>query len=89
LKRQQFQEFGYFQGCELSAAPPLLFLVSPAFRFHSTTAKLLAYFDPQIEIALIGINDSWRKEIKVLFRHQMGKGKWPVTQEQWQGSSDE
>ena len=68
-KRNQFQEFGYFQDCELSAAPPLLYLVSPAFRFHSTTEKLLRYFDRNIEVILIGINDSWRKEIKVLFRH--------------------
>jgi hypothetical protein len=68
-KRDQFHEFGYFQGCELSAAPPLLYLVSPAFRFHSTTEKLLGYFDRNIEVILIGINDTWRKEIKVLFRH--------------------
>ncbi|MGA3326335.1 MAG: hypothetical protein ABSF45_17830 [Terriglobia bacterium] len=70
-KRNQFKEFGYFQGCELSAAAPLLYLVSPAFRFHSTTEKLLRYFDRRIEVLLIGINDSWRKEIKVLFRHQI------------------
>jgi hypothetical protein len=68
--RDQFQEFGYFQGCELSPAPPLLYLVSPAFRFHSTTGKLLRYFDRQIEVILIGINDTWRNEIQVLFRHQ-------------------
>jgi len=68
--RNQFQEFGYFQGCELASAPPLLYLVSPAFRFHSTTGKLLRYFDRKIEIILIGINDTWRKEIQVLFRHQ-------------------
>ena len=68
-QRQQFQEFGYFQGCELSAAPPLLYLVSPAFRFHSSTGTLLRCFHPQIEPVLIGINDSWRKKIKVLFRH--------------------
>jgi hypothetical protein len=67
--RNQFQEFGYFQGCELSTAAPLLYLVSPAFRFHSTTEKLLRYFDHRIEVTLIGINDSWRKEIQVLFRH--------------------
>jgi hypothetical protein len=70
-KRNQFQEFGYFQGCELSAEPPLLYLVSPAFRFHSTTEKLLRYFYRSIEVVLIGINDSWRKEIKILFRHQI------------------
>jgi hypothetical protein len=69
--RKQFQEFGYFRGCELLSAPPLLYLVSPAFRFHSTTEKLLRYFDRNITVILIGINDSWRKEIKVLFRHEI------------------
>ena len=69
--RNQFRQFGYFQGCELTQAPPLLYLVSPAFRFHSTTEKLLRYFDHRIEVILIGINETWRKEIKVLFRHQM------------------
>jgi len=69
--RRQFQEFGYFQDCELSAAAPLLYLVSPAFRFHSTTEKLLNYFDRKIEVILIGINEQWRREIKVLFRHQI------------------
>lgn len=67
--RKQFQEFGYFQDCDLSGAAPLLYLVSPAFRFHSSTEKLLGYFSPNIEVILIGINDSWRKELKVLFRH--------------------
>jgi hypothetical protein len=70
-KRNQFKEFGYFHDCELSATAPRLYLVSPAFRFHSTTEKLLHYFDRQIEVMLIGINDSWRKEIKILFRHEI------------------
>jgi hypothetical protein len=67
--RHQFQEFGYFPNSELAAAPPLLYLVSPAFRFHSTTEKLLNYFDPRIEVIRIGINEPWRREVKVLFRH--------------------
>lgn len=69
-KRNQFQEYGYFPDCELSEAAPLLYLVSPAFRFHSTTEKLLRYFDRNIEVILIGINDTWRNEVKILFRHQ-------------------
>lgn len=67
-QRNQFKEFGYFGGRELSKIPPLLYLVSPAFRFHSTTKKLLAYLDTRVEVVLIGLNDSWRREIKVLFR---------------------
>jgi hypothetical protein len=66
--RGQFQEFGYFPDCRLSDEAPLIYLVSPAFRFHSTTEKLLRYFDPRVEAIRIGINDSWRKEISVLFR---------------------
>jgi hypothetical protein len=70
-RRKQFQEFGYFLDCALSSAPPLLYLVSPAFRFHSTTEKLLSYLDRNIETTLIGINADWRQHIKVLFRHAM------------------
>ena len=33
-ERRQLQRFGYFPGVELSAEPPLLYLISPAFRFH-------------------------------------------------------
>lgn len=66
--RKQFQEFGYFSGCELSPEPPLLYLVSPAFRFHSTTQKLLRYFDQRAQVILVGINDTWRKGVKILFR---------------------
>ena len=73
-QRKQFQEFGYFSDCELSAEPPLLYLVSPAFRFHSTTQKLLRYFVRSLEVTMVGINDSWRKEIKILFRQQAPAG---------------
>jgi hypothetical protein len=69
--RNQFQEFGYFQGCTLSPEAPLLYLVSPAFRFHSTTARILRYLDRRIEVITVGLNDSWRKEIKILFRREL------------------
>jgi hypothetical protein len=69
--RNQFQEFGYFQGCTLSPEAPLLYLVSPAFRFHSTTPRILRYLDRRIEVIMVGLNDSWRKEIKVLFRREV------------------
>jgi hypothetical protein len=66
--RRQFQPFGYFHGLELSPAAPILYLVSPAFRFHSTTRKILQFFDPSIEVVLVGLNQSWRDGVKVLFR---------------------
>jgi hypothetical protein len=67
--RNQLQESGYFPGYGLTPEPPLLYLVSPAFRFHSTTEKILRYFSKAIEFTLVGINDSWRKDLKILFRH--------------------
>jgi hypothetical protein len=69
-ERNQFRECGYFPGVELAAVPPLLYLVSPAFRFHSTTGRLLRYLDPSIQVVQVGINESWRKGVKVLFRRE-------------------
>jgi hypothetical protein len=69
-ERGQFQPFGYFPGIELAPSAPLLYLVSPAFRFHSTTGRMLRYLDPAIRIVQVGINDGWREEIKVLFRRE-------------------
>jgi hypothetical protein len=69
--RNQFQEFGYFQGCSLSAEAPLLYLVSPAFRFHSSIARILRYLGRRVEVIMVGLNDSWRKEVKVLFRREV------------------
>lgn len=67
-ERGQFQAHGYFPGIELAPELPRLYLVSPAFRFHSTTAQILKYFDPSIEIVQVGLNDQWREDVQVLFR---------------------
>ena len=73
-ERRQFKQFGYFPGIELSSAPPLLYFVSPAFRFHSTTERLIGYLSHAVEVILFGINDQWREGIKVLFRRQLRPG---------------
>ena len=52
----------------------LLYLVSPAFRFHSSTDRMLAYLHPEIEVITVGINDGWREGIKVLFRKELSCG---------------
>jgi hypothetical protein len=74
--RQQgrFQDYGYFPRVALADAPPLLYLVVPAFRFHSTTTRLLRYLDSSITVMQIGINDTWRHGIKVLFRRELRSG---------------
>lgn len=71
LRRQQkFKDYGYFPGVALADAPPLLYLVVPAFRFHSTTSRMLRYLDSDITVMQVGINDKWREGIKVLFRRE-------------------
>ncbi len=73
-KQGRFQGSGYFRGMAIADAPPLLYLVVPAFRFHSTTTRLLRYLDSAITVMQIGINDQWRHGIKVLFRRELRSG---------------
>jgi hypothetical protein len=73
-ERGQFKQFGYFPGIDLSPEPPLLYLVSPAFRFHSTTDRLIRCLAPNVEIIQVGINDQWRDGVKVLFRRVLKRG---------------
>jgi hypothetical protein len=70
-ERGQFRPFGYFPDLEPSPATPLLYLLSPAFRFHSTTGRLVRYFHPAIEVIQVGLNDRWREALKVLYRREM------------------
>jgi hypothetical protein len=63
-----FQENGYFTGIEISPEPPLVWLVAPGLRFHPATETLLRYLLPEIRVTRIGINENWRRGIKVMFR---------------------
>ena len=72
--RGEFQRFGYFPGRELSNAEPLLFLVSPALHVHPATDTLLHYISPVVQWRLVGIDERWRKEVKVVFRKRAATG---------------
>ncbi len=63
-----FQRYGYFAGVELQPKPPLLYLVAPGFRFHPATDTLLRYVRPEIECVRVGLNEDWRRGLKVVFR---------------------
>ncbi len=63
-----FLRNGYFAGRELSAAPPLLYLVAPALRTHPSTDALLRYFSPQIEWTVVQLDERWRQAIRVVNR---------------------
>ncbi len=62
------QRYGYFAGMTLQPAPPLVYLISPALRFHPSTGVLLGYLSPEIEVVRIGIAESWRRGIRIMMR---------------------
>jgi hypothetical protein len=72
-QRGEFRRFGYFAGCELSPAPPLLLLVAPALRVHPATDTLLRYLAPEIDCELLGIDERWRDALRVVFHKRRGK----------------
>ncbi len=63
-----FARNGYFPGCEVSDAPPLLYLVTPVLRTHPATSILLKYLSPQIEWQLVQLDEHWRAGIRVVNR---------------------
>jgi hypothetical protein len=66
--RGEFAKFGYFPGQEISAEKPRLMLVAPALRVHPSTDTILRYLSPEIEWELLGIDEHWREELRVVFR---------------------
>jgi hypothetical protein len=66
--RKEFAQFGYFPGREISPQKPLLMLVAPALHVHPTTDTVLRYLSPEIDWEVLGIDEHWREEIRVVFR---------------------
>src|SRR5208337_421372 len=66
--RGEFAQFGYFPGIEILPQKPLLMLVAPALRIHPTTDTILRYLSPEIDWQVLGIDERWREEIRVVFR---------------------
>jgi hypothetical protein len=46
----------------------LVYLIAPALRFHPTTDILLRYLSRDMEIIRVGIAESWRRRLRVMFR---------------------
>lgn len=63
-----FERYGYFAGKELDPKPPLVWLVAPALRFHSSMETILRYLSPEIQVTRIGMAETWRRGLKVVFR---------------------
>jgi hypothetical protein len=63
-----FARYGYFPGLNLHSAPPLVYLIAPALRFHPTTDVLQRYLSRDIELIRVGLAESWRRGLRVMFR---------------------
>jgi hypothetical protein len=79
--RGEFQRFGYFPGRELVPDSPLLFLVAPALHVHPATDTLLHYLSPEVDWALIGIDERWREGVRSVFKKRPPARRHEDTQE--------
>jgi hypothetical protein len=68
LEQRDFARYGYFPGNELQTAPPLVYLVAPALRFHPSTDILLRYLSRDMESTRVGLTESWRRGLRVVMR---------------------
>jgi hypothetical protein len=68
LEAGDFARHGYFPQLELQKSPPLVYLVAPALRFHSTTGLLMRHLSQSIEVVRVGIVESWRRSLRVAMR---------------------
>jgi hypothetical protein len=66
--QDDFARQGYFPGRRLPHCAPRLLLVAPALCFHPTTATILRFFAPEIDVERIGVGMDWRSRLKVVFR---------------------
>ncbi len=67
-EQRDFARYGYFPGIELQTAPPLVYLVAPALRFHPTTDILLRFLSREMESTRVGLTESWRRGLRVVMR---------------------
>ena len=67
-KAGDFKASGYFRNVEIREEPALLVMVAPLLSFHKSLGRLMAALPPTLPMLQIGINQSWKKEIKVLRR---------------------
>ena len=74
-----FPRYGYFPGLNISSQPPLLFVVAPSLQFHPAGDVLARYLVGDIEICRVGLNENWRRGLRVVLRQTLpglSKKKW-------------
>jgi hypothetical protein len=73
-KRGDFQKRGCFRGITIADQEPLLYLVAPLFRFHSSSKTVCPLISDRVPLFRIGINEDWRKGVHVLLRERLNRG---------------
>lgn len=68
LEQGDFANCGYFPKLELQKTPPLVYLVAPALRFHSTTGLLQRHLSQSMEVMRVGLAETWRRGLRVVMR---------------------
>jgi hypothetical protein len=67
-ENEDFLRYGYFPGARISSRPPLVLLVAPSLRFHPAADILTRCLIRDIEICRVGVNESWRRGLRVILR---------------------
>jgi len=67
-KAGDFQAKGYFSGSRLRNDPARLVLVAPLLSYHKTAGRMIGMLPAEVPLIEIGINETWKREIKVLRR---------------------
>lgn len=67
-KAGDFTAKGYFRGLEIRDEPALLVVVAPLLAFHRTMDRLVSALPREVPLMQVGINQSWKREIKILRR---------------------
>jgi len=70
-QREDFPRYGYFPGMNISSEPPLLLLVAPSLQFHQAGDILARSLIKDIEICRVGLNESWRRGLRVILRQTL------------------
>jgi hypothetical protein len=69
----EFERNGYFPGVLLQPQSPILYYVVPTLRVHPSMEVVLQHLSPAVSWRLIGLNEGWRVERKVIFRKRGGE----------------
>ncbi len=70
-KANDFLAKGYFKGCCLKDQPAMLVLVAPLLSYHKTLDRMLTAFPKSVPLIQIGINQTWKRDVKILRRRGM------------------